>query len=186
MRNYLNKIYQQAANIQLQRLVCLLLLLEYSSSSLWALELISPPQNTVVHPGDTVTIKVVPSLGERIGRVYFDGLFGTKVDAPPYEYKYVVGPQDIGNIKIDIFAMKPESDGPFASPDAQFSSEVVLKLISTLPSTVTLQSIQASPKLMFLYKLPEGSDPDDVRFAEMKSLSVSGLYSDGVKREITS
>lgn len=145
-------------------------------STLWAIELVSPPQNAVVHPGDTITIKVVPSPGERIGRVYFGGLGGAKIDVPPYEYQYQIGPHDVGDFILDIFAIKPESDGPFASADEQFSSSIELHLKSSLSPNVKLQSIILDPRQGSLYLEPE--------IARTKQLGVGGVFSDGVQRSI--
>lgn len=145
-------------------------------SLLWAIELVTPPQNSVVHPGDIITIRVVPSPGERVGRVYFGGLGGAKVEIPPYEYQYQIGPHDVGDLKIDIFAIKPESDGPFASSEEQFSSSIELNLRSTLSPTVHLQSIEVDSSQGFLFLEPEA--------LRTKIIGVAGIFSDGVKKTI--
>ncbi len=152
--------------------ICLMV---FQSSTLWALELISPPQNTEVHPGDTITIKVEPSPGEKVGRVFFGG-FGTEVTAPPYEYQYKIGPHNIGDIKFTIFAIKPDSEGPFASPDAQFSSSIELHLKSTLPPTVTLQGIRIRNDQKSLFM-----ETDNKR-----KIKVYGQYTDGIERDVSS
>ena len=111
----------------------LFVLINQFTFNAYAIEILVPPQNTVVHPGDVIVIQVVPSIGEIIGKVYFGGLFGKQIESPPYVYHFTVGPKDIGEIKLSIFAIKPESAGPFATADDYFSSSVELNLISTLP-----------------------------------------------------
>ena len=148
-----------------------------------ALELVSPPQNTQVHPGEVISIQVAPSPGEEIGVVYFDGLFGEKIYNQPYIYQHKIGPQDVGNILIDIFSLKPENSGPFKSADDYYSSSVELHLISTLPASVMLEKITIEPSPIYITMLPV-NDPDANDWATER-LRISGIYSDGEEREIS-
>lgn len=165
---------------------CLCLYVIISVGKCYALEIVTPPQNTKVNPGDVVTIEVVPSPGEEIGVIYFDGLFGEKMYLPPYIYRHKIGPQDLGNILIDIFSLKPESAGPFERADDAFSSSAELHLISTLPDSVKLEKLSVWPTTLILYKLPDtGVDPRRKQIFETEDLSVGGLFSDGYKRSVT-
>src|SRR5581483_2566429 len=137
------------------------------SSLLWAMELVSPVQNALVHPGETVAIKVIPSPGENLFSISFGSLFENEIEAPPYEYHYTVGPYDVGDLEFDIIAL---------SKEGQVSSSIELHLRSTLPSAMRLQSIDVEPNqgLLFL-------EPETLR---TKKIGVAGVYSDGVKRSI--
>ncbi len=169
----------------LDKIIISLVLLIMTSSSAGALELVSPAQYTAVHPGDTIMIVVKPSPGELIGRVFFDYFHG-EVISPPYEYRYTVGPNQLGDITVTMSAMKADSLGPFATDNDAFSSDVDLHLRSTLPSTVKIQRIWAeytSDKIRFYLDKDKKTGnylPDAER------LRVYAMYSDGVERDVSS
>ncbi len=102
----------------------ILMVLAMMPAQSWAIEIETPAPGTIVHPGDTVLIRVVPSPGERVGGVFFRGITGDLVEEPPYEYRYPVDSRTLGEIKIHIVAVTPEE---------QFSSEADLRLKVTLP-----------------------------------------------------
>jgi hypothetical protein len=163
-------------------MVTLFLLL--TTTTLWALELVSPPQYTEVHPGDIITIVVKPSPGEQISTVYFDTYSG-QVDAPPYEYRYTVGPNELGDVIVSMVAAKPASQGPFATNHDAVSSLLDLHLKSALLSTVKVQSLRAeftSDKIRFYL------DKDKVTgnyIPDAERLRVYGMYSDGIERDVS-
>ena len=132
-----------------------------------AIEIQTPSQGTIVHPGDKVKIRVVPSPGETLGGVLIGGIGEDVITTPPYEYDYQVDPKTVGKITIRIVGV---------TPDEQISSTVDLNLIVALPSTVTLQSITVDPSQGILFLEPD--------VLKTKEIGVGGVYSDGVKRSI--
>ena len=59
-------------------------------------------------------------------------------------------------------------------------------IVSKLPSDVVVTEIGILDKLMVLYKLPPDGKPEDIARFETDQIKVTGLYSDGAKRSLTS
>jgi len=159
----------------------------YFSSFVFALELVSPSQGTEVHPGDTVKVIVVPSPGEEVGSVHFDGLFGGVDETPPYEYEYKIGPRDIGDIVFHIFSLKPFNEEPKDINSVFNHFEVDLRLKSTLPPTTKVVSIGADftgrkETFLAIARKPNGELVVTEGTHSTNRLSVGATYSDDVGR----
>ncbi len=162
-------------------LTLLLLVLVFTET--WAFEIVSPPQYTEVHPGDIVVIKVQLSPGENVGGIYFDTL-AKFISNPPYEYQYKIGPNQLGTIDVAIIAIKPASEGPFGSPDDAVESTADLYLKSTLSSSVKILSYSVDPPSHVALHITAPDERGKVD-ADQEQISVYGVYSDGIKREIS-
>jgi hypothetical protein len=152
-------------------------------AKLWAFEIVSPAQNTIVHPGDTVLIRVQLSPGEVVGGFYFDA-FHAFIEMPPYEYHYKIGPNQLGDIVIPILAIKPRASGPFATANEAVSSELELHLKSTLSSTVKILSYSVEPPAHFALHITAPDAQGNID-ADQEQIAVYAVYSDGIKREIS-
>jgi hypothetical protein len=160
---------------------CLIIVLATSctATSVSGITITEPKSNAVFHPGDRVTVKAVTAPNERPAEVF---IFSTQMDfsilttMPPYELSFVI-PSNFTGKDILVVSAK-SSDGNIVE------SEVQIQVV--LPQTVVLKDISVDPKQIFLEKLPASSDPNKVRAAETRSIGVGGVYSDGVKRNITS
>jgi len=64
-------------------------------------------------------------------------------------------------------------------------TELKRSLLVKLPPNVVLQSIIVDD-YKTLFKLPMGSSPEEMQRIESRQLRVKGMYSDGVKRKLTS
>jgi hypothetical protein len=148
-----------------------------SSTSAWALQITSPVENQVFNAGDIVSVVAKPSPGEEWTGVIY-GIYKMDYNALTGEYKM--------DIKI------PNSlSGPLiltVTGVDKSGNEVELKrtIFVKLPPNVTLQSISVNQEFMVIYKLPAGSNPTDMQRIESRQISVGGLYSDGVERDLTS
>jgi hypothetical protein len=145
----------------------------------WAFTITEPKQGSVFYSGNKVTVRAEPSSGENISSVYFavpQMGKGTIDFIPPYEFSF--------NIDADFVG------GETIMADAKLSNtthvQAQVQIIVVLPPNVILQGIEVHPNPVFLYKLSYGSDPNDVRIFEVKSLGVGGKFSDGIQRQITS
>ncbi|GBE05316.1 bacterial Ig-like domain [bacterium BMS3Abin10] len=150
------------------------------SDDCFAFEITEPTSGSVFHPGDKVTVRAVAAQNEN-PVAYF--IFTSQMPfsafgvLPPYELTFTIPLEFTGSDKI--VASAKFSDGNIVETEVQM--QVVL------PANITLQGIKIDPDdFILLKKLPPDSDPNDVRIAETDYISVSGLYSDGVKRWIAS
>ncbi|WDT77576.1 MAG: Ig-like domain-containing protein [Candidatus Manganitrophus sp.] len=139
-----------------------------------AIEVESPAEGSIVHSGEVVNIRIVPSPGEQIGGVVM--VLGEPDTASPYDFQYEVKPDDIGDLTLSFMALKPSG---------QFSSKIQLHLIGIIPPSVTLQSLRAEPEEVIFRKLPAGSNPNQVHDSETERIAVMGTFSDGAEREIS-
>ena len=157
----------------------LFLLLITVPSVCWALTITEPKPGTVYHPGDKVSVRVEAGQGENISSLFIAvpklGK-GTGFFSSPYIYEFTIDKDFVGTDTRVAIAKLSNST----------AVEVRVDITVVLPSDVLLRSIDVEPKIIFLYKLPPGSDSNKVRIFETKSLGVGGLYSDGIEREITS
>ena len=147
-------------------------------SSAWGLQIISPKVGAVFYAGDTVTIKIKQDSGENIKMVFLGALKtakGTMLTSPPYQYVFSIDKDFIGTETILANARLDNNKVIEARVDIQV----------VLPSNIALAGIRTGPNPVCLYKMPQNSNPNDIRIFETKSMAVSGTYSDGIKREIT-
>jgi hypothetical protein len=162
-------------------LVALSFILVYSCNStpVSGFSIVEPKLGTVYHPGDRVTLKAVTGPNEQPIAVY---LYATQMQhselysIAPYELTFTI-PADFTG-KDTLVASEKFSDGTIIEKEVE--------ILVVLPSNVVLKSIAVDPKVIFLEKLPIGSDPAKVMTYETEDISVGGMYSDGVKRNITS
>lgn len=151
---------------------CLLFLAQPAS----ALIITAPQENQVVDAGSSIDVIVRPDAGEQWAKVLL-AVFPMSYNTVAGEYKETIEiPKDaLGNVAITVLAVD------------QTGREVELQrnIIAKLPPNVVLQSISVNKKFMLLYKLPAGSAQEDIQRIESRQLSVSGVYSDGVERELT-
>lgn len=146
------------------------------TTAAWALEIISPTENQVFNAGDALSIVVKPSPGEEwIGVIY--GIY--KMDYNSLTGKYKV---DI-KIPSNLSGLQTLT----VTGVDKFGNELEVKrsIFVKLPPNVVLQSISVGEDIMVLYKAPPDSTPEDKQRIELDQISVAGLYSDGVKRQIT-
>jgi hypothetical protein len=149
------------------------------TSDCWGFTITEPKTGAVFHPGDTVVIKAKADTGENIKMVFLGAIKqnkGTAVFVAPYEISFTIDPDFIG---VDTILAS-------AKLDDNRIIETRIQITVELPSSVVLRGIAVDPTPVFLYKIPAGSEPNKVSAAETDSIGVSGIYSDGVKREITS
>lgn len=157
--------------------VTLLTLLLASFS--WGLTITEPKPGAVFRPGDKVTIKIQTATGENIHEIFFTAAKMNKyvIDSqPPFEFQFVIDSNFTGT--EEIVAAAKLTDGTNVDAEVQ--------IVVVLPSNIISKSISVYPTFVVLSKLPPSSDPNRVRIAETENLKVSGMYSDGIKREITS
>jgi hypothetical protein len=162
----------------LKTIIILTLFIISCSNAVTALEIIEPVEGQSYETGSTIRIVVKPGAGEKWVKVgvgfteipysllngAFIGEFKISKDMPP------------GEIELKISAISETNQ----------VVELKRKIKIVLPSSVVLNSIAVDPKVIFLEKLPPGSDPTRVMTYETEDISVGGMYSDGVKRNITS
>lgn len=139
----------------------------------------SPAPGAIFHPGDSVTIKVQFDPNETPATIF---LYAVKMkyaaellNGEPYEFTFSVTPTFTG--KDTLVAGVHYADGTAAKKEVEVSV--------VLPTSVLLTGISVDPAPILLKKLPEGSDPNDIRISETEYISVGGKYSDGVKRNIS-
>jgi hypothetical protein len=160
-------------------IVILVLSLINLPSACWGLTITEPKTGAIFHPGDTLVIKAQADTGENIKTVFLGVIRQNKGAAmflPPYELSFAIDSDFIGT--DTILASAKLDDGRVI--------EAKVQITVALPPDVLLKGIDVAPKVIFLYKLPIGSDPNKVRIFETKSRGVGGTYSDGIEREITS
>jgi hypothetical protein len=151
----------------------------FFSSLALGLTITEPKPSTIFHSGDNVTVKLKTAPGENPVAVYCLALhlpFSAISISPPYEFTFTIPSSFTG--ADTIVAEAKFSDGTIVE------SKVQIQVV--LPSDIVLKSISASPTYILLQKLPAGSDQNEIIAYETDSLAVGGIYSDGVKREITS
>lgn len=148
------------------------------SSISWGLTITKPVSGTIFHSGDNVVVKAEASPGENLKGIFFitDKMEKSSLDLQtPYEFEFKIDEDFIGTLTI-------VADGKLVD-NRHVEARVQIGVV--LPPSVTLKSIKVYPEIMFLFKLPSGSDPNRIRIAEAEDLGVSGVYSDGIEREIT-
>lgn len=143
----------------------------------WALRVITPQMGEKIPAGSDLTVIVKPDPGEEWEAVAL-GFDAMDFNAATQEYRRTI------KIPSDLLGL---SDFPIIGRDkAGNEIEITVNVIVILPSTVKLKNLKADPKEMFLRKLPPGSDPNQVRFAETERIAVMGIFSDGIEREVSS
>lgn len=136
-----------------------------------------PIEGQQVDAGSWITVVVKPAPGEQWEN-FIVGFKPFEYDSVNKEYKLSIQvPNDVLGYRDDLRVYGLDKSG----------NEVELKrgVFVKLPPNVVLKSILPNKDYMLLYKLPAGSDPGDVKRIESRQLTVKGVYSDGVKRNIT-
>lgn len=149
------------------------------SSPVAGFTITEPKPGATYHPGDRVKLKAMTGLNEQPVVVYLYATHMQYADlysSPPYELTFTIPANFTG--KDILVASEKFSDGKI------IETQVEINVI--LPSNVILQGISVDPTRILLQKMPAGSDPNDIRIAETRSIGVGGMYSDGVKRGLTS
>jgi len=158
--------------------IILFIFTSYFSQTAFALQIISPKEGQVVYQGDRLTVIVKQDTGEDWKEML--------IEAVPMSYNFLTN-----EYKAEIEIPRDETTGIisfFVAGYYRDGKELLLKrsLFVKLPPNVVLQSIVVFDQdYMLLYKLPAGSDPTDMQRIESRQLSVSGIYSDKVKRKLT-
>jgi len=160
----------------LLRLMTLVIFILLFNQSALALTITSPKENQIVNAGDHIDVIVKPDAGEKWDKVLL-AIFPMSYSFLSGEYKETIEiPQDaLGVITITVLAV--DNTGR--------EVELHRNVLSKLPPNVALQSILVNKDYMLLYKLPAGSPAEVMQRIESRQLTVKGIYSDGVKRNIT-
>lgn len=157
--------------------VLLILLLMLGIQNVLAIEITEPTEDAKFEIGTTIRIIVKPQPGENWNAVYFG------FDALTYDAIQNVFTRELtikNNMKIGYSTLKV-----LAIKNGQ-ETELTRRVEIVLPTNVKLTSIDVYPSSVFLTKLPQGSDPKRIIALETENLSIAGVYSDGVRREISS
>jgi len=127
--------------------------------------LTSPAEGTVVHPGDTITLRAEPARDVSLSRVVFliEESEIIPVEGPPFEASFTIPEGFIGS--RNIIVLTADSEGTLFSDDVSITVEPIAQLtsIEVMPQEVNLSF-----------------------FAEEVPLLVLGTFDDGVQRNITS
>jgi pimeloyl-ACP methyl ester carboxylesterase len=127
------------------------------------LRISSPPVGSVVRPGQSVRVTVVPPTGVTLTRVLFTGFGDAVVDeSAPFEADLpvpatAIGPFAIGAVGADA------ADNYYTAPDVPVTAEPV----------ATLTGVSIEPDEVFLFAP-----------GEQRALTVLGSYSDGITRTL--
>lgn len=160
------------------KFVLIVCLLSCLAANAFAIEIIEPKEGQVYNPDSIIRAVIKPALGENflsvgIGfdEISFDNVLGAFVKEYPV-------PKDVnpGMVEFKVEALKESKD----------IITLTRKIYITLPSTVRLERMEVDPTLMFLQKLPSGSDPKKERIYGTERIGVAGIYSDSFKRDIAS
>ena len=164
--------------MNIKTITLLILVIISLATACWGFTITEPKSGAVFYPGDKVIVKALSSAGENIEGVFFVATKMNKVATVswlPYEFTFTIDSDFIG----------PETITAIAKMVDKTHAEAKVAINVVLPANLALKNIDVDPTLVFLYKLPFGSDPNDIRIFETKRLGVGGMYSDGIEREIT-
>jgi pimeloyl-ACP methyl ester carboxylesterase len=140
---------------------------QVASQSL-SVRITSPSEGALFRPGDEVTIVVSPQEGRTISFVAIfagigRGLVQSElIELPPYMVKFKIPLPYLGAYPIAVMARDSNGNEAYAEINTIVQSNAQLQRIEVSPSSVSLSS--------------KGS---------FKRLEVSGQFSDGVKRDLT-
>jgi hypothetical protein len=157
--------------------ILIIILLNLSNVQAWAISITAPKEDEVFYAGSTFDIVVKPDKGEEWNKVFYS--------IYPMDYSFLFNEYKAkARIPADLVGYQ---ELPVAAIDKSGRVvELKRKIFIKLPVNVTLTSIMVGQDFMLVYKMIAGSSPDDMQRIESRQLSVTGSYSDGVKREITS
>jgi len=155
--------------------MCLLFIIPVFSH---AATIISPTQDETVYAGSTITVVVKPDPGEQ-WQGFVIGFKAFEYDPVNNSYKISIQvPNDVLGYRDDLRVLGVDT----SNKEIELSRRVFVKI----QPGVVLQSLSVFDQDHFLlYKLPAGSTPEDMQRVESDQLKVSGIYSDGIKRNIT-
>jgi hypothetical protein len=151
----------------------------YSTPPVSGFTIVEPNPGTIYLPGDSVTLRATTGPNEYPVTVYLHSRqmqYSDIYSAAPYVLTFAIPTEFIGN--DTLVATAKFADGTIIEKEVQI--QVVL------PTNIVLKEITIAPNPVFLYKMTQNSDPNDIRIFENKSMGVGGIYSDGVQRNITS
>lgn len=153
-----------------------LVLISFNCWKAYALTIISPKEGQVVYQGDKLPVIVKPDAGEKWEEVLFY-IFPMRYNmlTGRYEEEIEIPKDEIGNVDFTILAYDKTGR----------EVKLIRTLFVKMPSNVVLQSILVDD-YKTLFKLPSGSSLEDIQRIESRQLYVRGIYSDGVKRTLTS
>ncbi|GBE05315.1 bacterial Ig-like domain [bacterium BMS3Abin10] len=158
-------------------LIILLFSIFLISQSTWALYIVSPKEGDIVYAGENLTITVKPDPGENWTAVSF-GFDAMTYNPLSDEYKITIQvPKNYYGYYDNLVVVAADSSGN--------SIQLRGKIFVKLPPNIVLQSISVYPDFIVLYNVPSDENPDDIEKFGTRKISVSGNYSDGVKRKIT-
>ena len=169
--------YWDEATMKIWKIVVLIgFYLMMLNDSCLAFEIIKPTSGTIFKPGDKVIVKLKIEPNENLKGVWFYTIEMRDSDldfTPPYNFKFTVPPDFSGTGTI-------VADGKLQD-DSHIESKIQIKVV--LPNNTVLNKLIIEPSKVYLIKVPEGTQ--GAHFYEEKQLDVEGLYSDGIKRELT-
>lgn len=154
-----------------------LLVMHSIAENVYALTILSPKEGEIVYAGSELNIVVKPDASEKWENVAF-GFYPMTYNSLTSLYTYTFTmPSDIQGYYDRIVVIGVDKSG----------NEVELKrrVFVKIPPNIDLQSIEVD-QYKTLYKLPDGSPPQDIQRIESRQLRVYGKYSDGVERKLTS
>lgn len=143
-----------------------------------ALQIASPKEGEIFFAGSDVTLVIKPDSGEEWEYVIY-GMSTLSYNPLLKEYRTTlrIPANLVGYEKLSVIGLDKSGK----------ETELIRNILVKLPPNVVLKSIMVFDQdYMLLYKLPAGSKPEDMQRIETEQLSVSGMYSDGVKRKLTS
>lgn len=144
------------------------LLFYFLDNPIYALQISSPSEGTIVHQGDQVQVVAVPSQGEQIESVFFaiphvDSMIDFQ---PPFEFVFTVPNEVFGQVKI--FADGKKQGGGF--------SKASVNITVAFPPSIVLQGLRVNRDQEILLMSIE----------DKEKIYLYGQFSDGVKRDISS
>lgn len=141
-----------------------------------ALQIVSPTEGEVFYAGSEINLIVKPDIGEEWEYVnYSMSILSYNTSSNEYRTKLRIPADFVGYEKLSVIGLDKFGK----------ETEVIRNILVKLPPNVVLRSILINKDFMLLYKLPAGSPPENMQRIESRRLTVKGIYSDGVKRDIT-
>ncbi len=156
--------------------IILIIIISCFNLKAFALQIISPNEGQIVYQGDKLLVIVKSDPGEQWVEVVLD-IYPMSYNIITSEYiEEIVIPRDkIGTIDFNVLAYDNSGN----------KIKIIQSLCVKMPPNVVLQKVLVAD-YKTLYKLPQGSSPEEIQRFESRQLRVEGMYSDGIKRKLTS
>jgi len=165
-------------------IILIILLLFLYSQLACALEITYPTEGETLTAGSQLTIIVKPALGEKWETVLL-GIYPMSYDSIKNEYSYTLTiPKNLSGYITDTIVIAADGTGKVVELKRNFFVQMPPDVV--LQGIVAGSNIVSGSTLVLLRKMPEGSSPTDIENYEKAELSVTGIYSDGVNRGLTS